>query len=86
MAVSFKEGDGGLYILIRDRGKGVPEEELALLCEKFYRGSNAQGQEGAGLGLYLAKMFMERMGGGMECGNDEGFFVRLYVKKGGGML
>ncbi len=83
VTVSFKEADGGLYILIRDRGKGVPEEELALLCEKFYRGSNAQGQEGAGLGLYLAKMFMERMGGGMECGNDEGFFVRLYVKKAG---
>lgn len=83
VTVSFKEADGGLYILIRDRGKGVPEEELALLCEKFYRGSNAQGQEGAGLGLYLAKMFMERMGGGMECGNDEGFFVKLYVKKAG---
>lgn len=85
-AVSVEETGGGLHILIRDRGKGVPEEELALLCEKFYRGSNAQGQEGAGLGLYLAKMFMERMGGGMECGNDGGFFVRLYVKKAGNAM
>lgn len=83
VTVSFKEADGGLYILIRDEGQGVPEEELALLCEKFYRGSNAQGKEGAGLGLYLAKMFMERMGGGMECGNDKGFCVKLYVRKAG---
>lgn len=81
VTVSFKEADDGLYILIRDKGCGVPEEELVLLCEKFYRGSNARGKEGAGLGLYLAKMFMERMEGGMECGNDEGFFVKLYVKK-----
>lgn len=83
VTVSVEEADGGLYILIRDRGEGVPKEELALLCEKYYRGSNAQGKEGAGLGLYLSKMFMERMGGGMECGNDEGFFVRLYVRKAG---
>ncbi len=81
VTVSFKEADDGVYILIQDKGCGVPEEELALLCEKFYRGENARGKEGAGLGLYLAKMFMERMGGGMEYGNDEGFFVRLYVKK-----
>lgn len=81
VTVSFKEADGGLYVLIRDKGVGVPEEELALLCEKFYRGDNARGKEGAGLGLYLAKMFMERMKGGMEYGNDGGFFVRLYIKK-----
>lgn len=79
--VSFWEEADGIGIRIRDEGAGVPEEELSMLTEKFYRGSNATKESGSGLGLYLAKIFMEKMQGQMNLYNDNGFVVELYVRK-----
>lgn len=79
--VSFCDCGECIEIKIRDEGNGVKEEELPLLTEKFYRGSNAKGQNGSGLGLYLSRVFMEGMGGSISYGNDSGFAVRLVLKK-----
>lgn len=79
--VFFGEENDGIRVEICDSGPGVSPEELPLITGKFYRGSNASGKSGSGLGLYLAGMFMERMGGGMECSGDGGFKVRLFLKK-----
>ena len=70
-----------IKITIRDEGPGVPEEELPLITQKFYRGKDAQEKQGYGLGLYLVKWYMEKQGGGMEYHNDHGFVVELLVKK-----
>ncbi len=78
--VSFK-ADENICITIRDSGNGIPEEELALVTEKYYRGSNAKGKSGSGIGLYLCKTFMKEMGGDMEYYNDNGFVVELVLKK-----
>ena len=67
--------------MIKDRGEGVAEDELALLSGKFYRGSNAEGKSGSGLGLYLVENFMTQMKGGMECYCEDGFVVELFLKK-----
>ena len=79
--VSFQEKENGISLTIRDKGKGVSEEELVLVKEKFYRWSNAKGKSGSGLGLYLAENFMNQMQGGMECYNEEGFVTVLFLKK-----
>lgn len=79
--VNFMESEDGVTIRIRDFGKGVAQEELALIKEKFYRGNNAEGKSGSGLGLYLADNFMRQMYGGMECYNDNGFVVELFLRK-----
>lgn len=70
-----------IKITIRDYGKGVIEDELPLICEKFYRGSNAKGYEGSGLGLYLSQFFMREMGGEFSYYNDNGFVVEIVIKK-----
>lgn len=79
--VRFTESGDGVTIRIRDFGEGVAEEELALIKEKFYRGGNTAGKSGSGLGLYLADNFMRQMHGGMECYNDHGFVVELFLRK-----
>ena len=89
--VSFDqvEGAGGenggavryIRTTVRDAGPGVPEEELARITGKYYRGSNAGGQVGYGLGMYLVKWYMEKQGGGLEYYNDNGFVVELRVRK-----
>ncbi len=80
---AFCEGDY-LAVCFRDFGKGAASEELPLLFEKFYRGSNAKNRNGAGLGLYLSRYFMEQMGGRISCENcEDGFQVTLYIRLAG---
>ena len=83
LEVEFSSDEKTVHVLFSDRGPGVPEEEISLLTSKFYRGSVAAGKEGSGLGLYLADVFMERMGGGLEVQNREGggFTVEIVLKK-----
>lgn len=51
-------------------------------CEKecFYRGSNAVGKDGSGLGLYISSLLMEKMNGELICSNlEDGFQVTLLI-------
>lgn len=69
-----------LRLQIDDYGSGVPAEELPLLTNKYYRGQQAAGHSGAGLGLYISRYFMEQMGGALECKNrEDGFSVILRI-------
>ena len=70
-----------IRITIKDSGKGVREEDLPLITQKYYRGSNSKETAGYGLGMYLVKRYMEMQKGGMEYYNDHGFTVRLLLKK-----
>ncbi|MCR4646695.1 MAG: HAMP domain-containing histidine kinase [Oscillospiraceae bacterium] len=67
-----------LLVELSDKGGGVPDAEIDLITEKFRRGSNAAGKDGAGIGLYLSRYFMTKMGGELTCRNNgEGFTVEL---------
>lgn len=50
-----------VYVEIKDNGKGIPEEDLKHIFEKFYRVKNDESHKvkGSGLGLYLVKYFVE---------------------------
>lgn len=50
-------------IIITDYGAGIKKSDWHLIFKRFYRGENAKDQEGAGLGLYLAGLIMEKQGG-----------------------
>jgi len=70
-----------LELHIMDYGEGINGDELPLLFNKYYRGNNAIGQNGSGLGLYISKYFMHNMQGDIECLNhDDGFTVILKIK------
>lgn len=79
--ISYQDCNDIMLIEIRDFGSSLKDEELPLLCGKFYRGSNASEKSGSGLGLYLAKQFMEGMEGSLLCEKDNGFVVTLSLKK-----
>ena len=81
--VDFKICEDVLQIQINDYGSGVNSDEIELICTKFYRGENAKvsQKDGEGLGLYIAKLLMEKMGGGLEAFNrEDGFGIRLWVQ------
>ena len=59
--VTTEEIDGRVIIQVADQGIGIPEDELPHVFAKFYRSKNAKSSpiKGSGLGLYLAKYFVE---------------------------
>jgi signal transduction histidine kinase len=54
-----------LVVSITDSGIGIPEDELDLIFEKFYRVNNnlTRTVPGAGLGLYICRIIVEAHGG-----------------------
>ena len=80
--VSYRIEEEFLEMTIRDYGPGVPEEELSLIANKFYRGKQwtDSKQEGSGLGLYIAKMLMEKMDGELlPESKGEGLSITLLI-------
>lgn len=47
-------------VKITDEGPGIPREEYNRIFRRFYRGAQAEQQEGSGLGLYLAQVILQR--------------------------
>ena len=70
-------------LLFRGQMPGVPEDDLSVITQKYYRGSNSAGKPGSGLGLYIADLMMHKMGGDLIVYNDGGFVVELFVLKAG---
>jgi signal transduction histidine kinase len=74
---------GDLEIRIRDRGPGIPPNEVAQVFDPFYRGKRSVEDQihGTGLGLTLAKRIIESHGGRLSVISepDQGteFIVRL---------
>ena len=65
--------------VIEDSGPGMSEAELARVFEPFERGSGV-GQPGTGLGLTIAKMLTELMGGEMQVTSKDGEGTRFTLR------
>jgi signal transduction histidine kinase len=81
VTIHFELVESFLVIKFQDYGKGVEEEEIPHLFNKFYRGKNAATESGSGLGLFICKKLMEQMEGEIYCNNNEhGFVIQLFLK------
>ncbi len=63
ITVKIRTENNAMAVETEDCGGGVSPEELPTLKEKYGRGKNAEGIDGAGLGLYISDTFMREMGG-----------------------
>ena len=65
IAVSTKRDGNMLVVSVADNGYGIPKEEQAKVFQKFfkYRGDETQSVPGTGLGLFVVRMLVEKMGG-----------------------
>lgn len=64
--------EGRCIISVHDQGPGIPAEELPLVRERFYRGSNSTAVPGAGTGLYLANSLIDANGGLLDIQSTPG--------------
>ena len=87
ITVSLTQSDDLVSIHFRDKGPGIPDEDMPFITDKFYRGKNVGDENGSGLGLYIVRYIAEQSGGSLELINhtsgEEGLeaVVSLPIKK-----
>jgi two-component system sensor histidine kinase RegB len=79
-AVSLRAGvnGGSIAIEVIDRGKGMPADVLARAGEPFF--TTKEPGRGMGLGLFLTRTLVERLGGELTLSSEAGAGTRALVK------
>jgi Signal transduction histidine kinase len=62
-------------VVITDQGMGIEKSDWNMIFKRFYRGQNAKENDGAGLGLYLAALIMQKQGGYIMVDSSLGEFT-----------
>ncbi|HEY7421960.1 MAG TPA: ATP-binding protein, partial [Gaiellaceae bacterium] len=74
VTVEVAGGHGRVRLAVRDRGLGIPPGEQERIFEKFYRLDPAltRGVGGSGLGLFISRELVSRMGGSLTVRSQPG--------------
>jgi signal transduction histidine kinase len=80
--ITTEEVNGEIVVQVADQGRGIPQDEIPHVFTRFFRGRETRGDvSGSGLGLYLAKYFVDLHHGRIEVESEIGkgstFTVRL---------
>jgi two-component system sensor histidine kinase ArlS len=77
--ISLFEKEGRRVVEIRDQGIGIPQEEVELIFQSFYRASNTRSYKGQGIGLSLSLKIISTYGGQMGIHSEEGHFTTVSI-------
>ncbi len=61
--IEISEEDGCKLVCVANSGCTLPQGEMLNIFDSFWRGSNSQGKQGSGLGLYICRQLMLKMNG-----------------------
>jgi signal transduction histidine kinase len=85
ISITVREKNEALMVSINHTDFGIDEEDMKHLFDKFWRSPKHKGIEGTGLGLWITKQLVERMGGEIWAESrldlDTTFFVTLPIAK-----
>jgi signal transduction histidine kinase len=66
ITISLKASAEAAVLMIRDQGIGIAPEDQARIFQRFVRAVSPQQYGGFGLGLWIARQIVERLGGGIR--------------------
>ena len=80
--VCVKARNDGRWAVIEvlDRGRGIREEDIGRVFERFYKGDPARARTGSGLGLAIALQNARLQGGELEAANRDGGGARFIFR------
>jgi two-component system, OmpR family, sensor histidine kinase QseC len=85
-AVHWGLGAGGTTIFVQDEGPGIPQDELPLVTDRFFRGRH-KSVSGSGLGLAIVSLALGRMGATLQLRNRQdgrGLLAEIRFAQGAG--
>ena len=78
LVVTISTIEDDIFIVLKDTGKGLPEDETKHIFELNYQGSNRI--SGNGLGLTQAKAIVEHYGGTIYARSPQGNGMGIYIQ------
>lgn len=75
--IDLEEKNGNCILHFKDNGIGIDNMHKSKLFGMFYRATNEA--EGTGLGLYIVKLSLEKLGGTIEFESEPGEFTKFTV-------
>ncbi|MBO4457648.1 MAG: HAMP domain-containing histidine kinase [Butyrivibrio sp.] len=78
LVITISVIDDDAFIVLKDTGEGIPEDELKHIFELNYQGSNMI--SGTGLGLTQAKAIVEHYGGTIYARSPQGNGMGIYIQ------
>jgi len=85
ISIGIETTKESIRIAISDNGCGIPKAAVSKIYTKFFRADNAREKQpnGTGLGLYITKLIVERLGGAISFISKENegttFFVNIPI-------
>lgn len=82
ITIDINRSGNGVSMAITDNGKGISEEDLQHVFERFYRADAARSSKegGSGLGLAIAKKIINDHKGRITAESEEGKYTRITIE------
>lgn len=78
--VRARRDDRDVVVDVVDEGDGIPEDELPLVFERFYKSDRSRASGGSGLGLAIAREHARAQRGDVSAGNEPGGGARFTLR------
>jgi signal transduction histidine kinase len=83
VTINYYNQNDMLMIMVEDSGTGIDDEEKSKIFDVYFRGRNSQETAGDGIGLYVVKENLEKIGGTIKvesvAGEGSKFIIALPV-------
>lgn len=79
--ISVTDGEKAVTLTVEDQGIGIPEKDLPLIFERFYRTDRSRNRKtgGAGIGLTIVKAIIHAHNGKISVESKEGYGSRFII-------
>lgn len=81
IAIFSRENAEQVEIIVEDNGMGIPEGDLPNLYKKTFTGENGRiHAKSTGMGLYIVKNLIDRLGHKIEITSKQGAYTRVKIR------